>query len=726
MIGEIALKDRNFPRILSWKWGPEALQGSAHLDQMQELLRRSVFDLIHIAPSGTGKTLFDDDLRRRVREVLELARAQGRGVMLNLDLRSAAADFLQENPKETLGLMEIALLEPDAEGRASWQSSPFSLRDDEGNNLPFDHHETRVYTYERDEAGRLIPPSLCDVTSEYASVSAEREPSIRVEVHLAPDHQGRGLAVAAASQFRFPDPFSPRFREFFSKLFEACQEFQLMGAALEEWGFPPHPRPEQAFRRFWYSPRLANLYQERSGRALVQDLISGQASAAEGEEIAKEAWNRCLELIRQAQAEIEEWFYDRSKQAWGAKTFIGTHPTWYTAVPCHHTPELWRNGLHWWRARRDFAQTSGRVIFPIRTALAHKWGGAVFYNAWDTQGSRRVQSYFAESWENARFGGRTHARGYASPAQPTTVREVWPQGSLEQVSALEERIKFLNYFQRSAADCPVLVVMGYPAATNPSEAPDQREPWDLARGPWVDSHRLAQALWSAGFLCDLVPSYELDDGTLLVDRQKAQPRYGAQSYQAVVMAFPEFSREATLNFLDDCLERGVKLILVGRIRRDFYGREVRARFSRIVDRADYYTPDYRGPEALMEMLRSFGIEPNPIPGGCRLLDGAVIAANAGEVAAGSPLAVEFVLEGRRVSAQAEDLFGIKLGRGGEVERLFGCGLAEVKVDGDVVLKLEPPRHIVVERGEAGGYEVIEKVPGEEEKLGTISRLAELV
>ena len=70
--------------------------------------------------------------------------------------------------------------------------------------------------------------------------------------------------------------------------------------------------------------------------------------------------------------------------------------------------------------------------------------------------------------------------------------------------------------------------------------------------------------------------------------------------------------------------------------------------------------------------------------------------------------------------------GIKLSGAGEVERLCGCMLAEVKVDGKEVLKWEKPRHLVVERLADGRYEGVSRRGGEEEKTGTAESLSEIV
>ncbi|OGP58983.1 MAG: hypothetical protein A2V67_19960 [Deltaproteobacteria bacterium RBG_13_61_14] len=721
----IALKDRGFPRILSWKWGPDALSGSGHREKMEDILRRSGFDLIQIDPAGTGKTLFDDELRRRLAEVIELAHHRSRGVMLNLDPRPAAADFFQENPREMLGLIEIRRFPLGADGRASWESTPFELGEPGGLSFPFDHHETRVYAFDTDAAGRPVAGTLCDLTAEFATLSPEREPRIRVDVRVPSDHARRSLVVAAASLFRCPDLFGASFRDFFSKLLDACRSLKLDGISLEEWGFPAHPRPEQADRLHWYSQHLTQAYQERTGRDLVHDLIFQPAPPAGSESLEVEVPNRYLELIRQVHAGLEEWFYDKGKELWGPRTFIGGHPTGSAVTARHHVMEVWRNGLDWWQAKRDFAQSSEQTLLALRTALAHKWGGTVFYHLWSSLGERRIESYFRETWQNARYGGRLVALGYECPDPQGVVLELRCEGGLEQVSAVLERIQFLNYFQRAQPDCPVLVLMGYPAVSHPLTAVMRDGVRDLYCGPMAESYRLAQELWEAGILCDLVPSYEVEGGSLGLDRE-GRPRYGVQTYRAVIVAFPEFSRETTWHFLENCLERGVKLMVVGRATRDFYGREVKERFGKIIDRADFFSPDDPGPEDVIEMLKSFGIQPNPVRNGCRLLDGSVLVANPGEEGPGSPLGVDLMADGHRVEARCEDLFGIKLSGAGEVERLCGCMLAEVKVDGKEVLKWEKPRHLVVERLADGRYEWVSRRVGEEEKTGTAESLSEIV
>ena len=76
-------------------------------------------------------------------------------------------------------------------------------------------------------------------------------------------------------------------------------------------------------------------------------------------------------------AELEDDFYQTVKEVFGPEAIVATHPTWY---PFPGFREYKKNGLHWWAATRDWAQTDELTPFGVRTALAKKWDSPVWYN----------------------------------------------------------------------------------------------------------------------------------------------------------------------------------------------------------------------------------------------------------------------------------------------------------------------------------------------------------
>ena len=114
------------------------------------------------------------------------------------------------------------------------------------------------------------------------------------------------------------------------------------------------------------------------------------------------AINQYMELNWQRNAALEDNFYRILKEVFGPKAVLISHPTWY---PYPEQREYRKNGLYWWVAKRDWAQTDEVTPFAVRTALAKKWNSPVWYNQYYDY-MRDKNSYQLELWSSALAGGR--------------------------------------------------------------------------------------------------------------------------------------------------------------------------------------------------------------------------------------------------------------------------------------------------------------------------------
>jgi hypothetical protein len=109
-----------------------------------------------------------------------------------------------------------------------------------------------------------------------------------------------------------------------------------------------------------------------------------------------------MEMNWQRNAHVEVEFHRAVKDVFGHEALSATHPTWW---PTPNRNEVFKNGLDWWAAKRDLAQTDETTPFCIRTALTKKWHSPLWFNMYY---ARAIEPYGQELWSNVLAGGRVN------------------------------------------------------------------------------------------------------------------------------------------------------------------------------------------------------------------------------------------------------------------------------------------------------------------------------
>jgi len=691
-----------YPHIIYWKWNDEEWEGKFR-EGIEDIIRRSPFDLIYISLVWCKRRLLDDESLLKIKEAADILHKAGRGLMLDIDVRQERWEFARRYPHSLLGLVKTEVIELDSKGRGSVVSKCGGTGDHYGDYPVVDSRLLCALAF-AGEDGWYRKDTLRDITSECRVV--DRRPG-EIKVDIDAGNAGKMRAwIAFLHYFEYPDLFSPHLLPFLEELLDKYRDVPLDGAAMDEFGFIPHPGYDfsSAWRSPWYSENMAKAYESFCGRNLLLDIFMNQfAPEGEAGEQVK-AIEYYYEFIRGRVVEIENWFYEEVKRRWGREAFVGVHPTWFAIHKSDCACEIWKNGFDWWEAKRDFAQTDEICIYPIRAALAHKWDSPVWYNMWYSMGKLDVESFWEEAWENLRYGGRMHTLGYAAEREARNVLELKKAGFLESVAKIEERISYIDMVQEKAVKTYLLVVFGYPAAVNWLENGLEEGRWFMDRGVIHDAFALANALWEKGFLCDLVPSYEIDNGSLR--REGGRLIYGEAEFDTLIFLYPQFSKRETLAFLKKFAESGGRLLLVGDCSMDFEGEDVGEDFARLKEKTFKYFDNMPSFEEIEKVLCEIGVERAPSKDGARLLDGSFVCAVRGRVPAGTPLRVDVQIDGVRIQAECEDLFLIRLSGGGRIEKLAAPALRMLEIDGKRVYEKGKGEDIVISGGEVliGSFE----------------------
>lgn len=673
------------PVIFYWKWREEAIRGGNLERHLSNMIHRFSFDLLYVSYHHLRRAFDDVDLMATAARCRKKLAEHGRKLLLDVDIRREFDGFSRRYPGVDTYVTRFLEVELDENGAGELKVQDIVHQRSRDKLAPPDgDYVIRAWAF-RETDGRCYEPStLREITNDVRMTSKDLDGDgtwiKRIVVNAGRANGGKKALVFPAYRHLLPDPFSPQFSEYYSYLFTVAGRLDLDGVALDEYGYNVVIEGEEGsffVQHYPYTPYLSKEYGNITGRALEDDLLHLAYAPSGNEGAALKVIDAYLQVLRDVMRRNNDWFYRTAKDTFGEETFVGVHPTFW-GDPSDFTIDILLNGIDWWEVRRDYAQTDEMVVMPIRLALAHKWGGLVWYNMWYSQGSLVMDTYYRETWNNVRFGGRTHYLGYECPNEPG-VFTLKHEGLLESLDRMERRVAKVNAFQQSQPDSRVLIVFGMEAVTN----------WRLNghtdgrllrnRGQLGKVLKFAESLFESGYLCDLVPSTEIANGDVSLVGGSA--RYGTQSFDAIIYLLPECIDRGVLQFLARYARRKGKLILHGRCTYFNDGRRATDEFAALLTGVEHYFADAMSTRDAMAILKKWNVPGNMPPGGCLYQDGSVIFTAPGVMENGNPLQVDCVVAGHRICFEGEDFLCLALGEEGRVARQASGSTGFLSVDG---------------------------------------------
>lgn len=676
------------PSVGCWFWNAHDNEPVNHAKILDSLSSHASFDLLTTSPRlpRSFGEITDEAWRVQTAAAAAYARQRGIGIVMDLDVRLARAAFQKAHPDEMQEMLRLREVELKASGEVNFEVKSEMLDDHYtyGNTpyVPLYGRLLKVYAYRRGP-DKIKPDSVREITA--SCVRSETREEVRVTIPCSTDMAGHHACVIVTFGHFTPDVFAPHLLEFQRKIYRQYAEAGLAGVCKDEWGFPPCFDGCPTKNDFWYSKATAEAYRARTGgRDLIRDCLLMCFSETGRERERQAAINHYMEMNWQRNAAVEDDFYRATKEIFGAQAVVGTHPTWW---PFPDSREFKKNGLSWWAATRDLAQTDEVTPFSVRTALAKKWGSPVWYNMFY---SGAMADYEIAVWAAALGGGRINFH----PLYPYPHERGWNYGNLLTGSLMRAqcRIRLLDYVAKSPIDCPVAVVFGHLGAMN----------W---AGPGYDDVglALADALWRVGYYADLIPSSEIASGALSVSAS-GFVEYGKakQPYAAVILYHPEFERPATAELFRRATLGRTALFRVGDWTRGFDGQPFDGKEALPAAMAPFPDADSCA-TAVIARLRELGRSSHtaagetigwdrrtaapPRAGQHRLIDGTRVIVAGAEAVAGDLIKTALAIDGHSVEVDALGVVAVKLGKDGVPERLAAGGLRHFKA-GQFEIRLE--------------------------------------
>jgi hypothetical protein len=710
------------PEMGVWGVNDQTMQPDGYKPFLDMAGKHSAYGHITTTLRVSHHELTWPETHRPIKELTEYARRYGIGVAMDLDVRLARKAFMAAHPDELQGMLRLREIELGDTGEASLQIKSSVLTDHYTNlsaekYVPVTGKLVRVYSYVKGPNG-IRQGTLQDITSS-CRVATESKDEVAVSIPLSEATRGRTACVMALFDLLTPDVFAPHLLDYHRMIYKRYADIGLSGACKDEWGFPPDSTGCPAHNDFWFSRFYADAYaKEMGGRDLVADCLL-MCLGEEGRQAERcHAINAYHEMSCRRNGEVEDAHYRMTKAFFGKDAIVATHPTWW---PNPDPREFKKNGLDWWISTRDIAQVDEVTPYCARTALAKKWPCPLWYNMYY---SKNYEDYVSELWSAALAGGRINYH----PIYPCEGTPAWRMHGLltGDLMRANSRVRLLNFITKAPVDSPVAVVFGHACAMN----------W---AGPGCDDVglKLTDTLWKAGYYADLIPTSEIENGSLRV-QSDGFVHYGKQRYAAMVLYHPEFEKPSTAEFLKKAailhhpepvlhhpepvphhpepVEGGTALYRIGDWTRGFEGKPYDARLggSLSLPMADIETCA----GAVVDHLKKARIEPNtpatrtigwdraslapPRAGVSRMIDGMRVIVEAERSVAGDPIQKTITVDGHQVTIDAVGIVGIRLTRDGKLDALAAGGLKHLEV-GDLALDLAQRVDVAIWRDESGKF-----------------------
>lgn len=670
----------SWPSIGCWFWQKEEFTGDGYKRFINLHAQYSPFKLLTTSLRYPGD-LTDPEVYKRIKAASLYAREKGMAIVMDLDIRLARDSFRAKYPEELQQIVFIREFPINKKNPSSIAVKGLGLGDHYTyGRTPYDvvgAKLLRVYSYQKKDS--MIQSGTVKDISDRA-VAVQSGDSVHITINGTIDGASTACAMVAFT-LNTPDVFAPHLLSYQREILQQYADASLAGACKDEWGFPG--RSSTPADELWYSAGMAKAYTRlRPGRDLLRDmlLMSKGETGEEPERVA--AVNGYMEMYTIRNGEIETDYYHAIKEILGKDAMSATHPTWF---PYPDNREVFKNGLDWWISKRDIAQTDEATPFSVRTALSKKMYSPLWLNMYY---DKTIGPYYKDIWRAALAGGRLNYH----PLWPVPAGQLKASLLKDSLMLAESRVSLLNYIAETSPDCPVAVVFGHPAALN-----------------WTDKKvfadvglNVANALWKAGYYADLIPSSEIVNGSLIINKN-GKVQYGPQQYEAVIFYHPEYDKRPVADFFKKAGESGkTALFRVGNWTIDFDaqpfdGNGVMGVPVRNADTLSVVS-------LVMEVLKSrnipvqtegeehtvSGFPASVMPkaeGQLKLIDSTRIFISGEHNLSGDAILQKVNIDGYQADIDAIGVAGIRMNRKGEVEAL-ACGGLKTFQGGGLNIQLE--------------------------------------
>jgi hypothetical protein len=680
---EDPIRNEHYPELLYWFVTPETLAPQRYTRDIQHISHDTVFDFPFLTARNGVNFLDSKPAHDAVAGIVKEGHENGLRIGATLVLGGGdAAKSSTPDDEQTVVADGESLLGAQGNGTAEAVAKLRSM-------TPTKTELLRAYAFRKTGSGEYDPATLTDVTDRAKSMSPQLG-TLSVSVNLGSQYAGYTIFVLATNWYGAVDLFSPAFTQWIHQAIDQYRDVPLDGTALDEFGYIRIPMvPTTPWRGHFAGKAFRERFEQATGRPLTQTLFETCYAPVGHPEVRIRAIDEYWDFLRKGPLDVENEFFNYSRQVFGDRNFAGIHNTFHNHLT---NDEAWATGVDWWTIPRQYGMSDEDLSLPLRMGLLVAHPGNIMY---DQFYGPDIHRFAVKAMNDARFNARLHYHGYNDTGRWGV--DLSSEPFLSQLNPVERKIRLLNQFNPAAPELPLLVVFGMPALLNWYPDESARNSFDVNGSLHIEEKVLE--IWNAGYRCAVVPSELIDNGSLKLDAMN-RPVLNGHTFRAIVYLYPQYAKRATLSFLERYTQRGGALMLEGNATRDFDGAPIEDVFSKVAARV-------RVTGFSVDKIAQLGVQPSPLRDmGGELEDGSIILTDLNSLEANQPKQFSIEVNGHSFSGAYVGVFALKAGANGRIDKLACGGCSSLSRDGHEVLRLASAADIVLTQNSSGSYEAV--------------------
>ncbi len=675
------LANVNHPQIGYWFITPSSLKENHYLVQLDSIINFSKFDLVFLS-ARNGVNFFDTKKMLPIFKAI-VEKAHQHHIKIGLQFfEDSKTPVAIDNTDRYITELEFDLND-NGVGEGAGESK--HVRSE---NLLIKSELLKAYAFKKTGNGFFDKASLTDVTDKCKWESPSKN---KVTIKLDGGLSLKGYAVYVALQhfYNFSTNFGNDASLRFTNVMAAYKTIPLDGICLDEYA---NMRPiskgdldkkKEVFRERLYSLPMAKKFKEHTGTDLEKTLFLMRYAPTGEASVRMKAINTYMDFMRKGPLFVEQNVYDSTKAMFGKKAFIAAHDTYHNKLT---TDEIWSTGINWWNIPREYGQTDEHTPLPTQMGIAFNYPNNVLYNMYY---HKDINKLTEKALTDLRYGIRTHYHAFNDIRWGISLEKT---EALAAINPVENCARLLNHFNPSLPEVKLLVIFGMEAIANwyPNEA--KRGLYDINDKLAIEEK--AVAIWEAGYANALIPTDLIEKNRLSV-LPDGKVKYNGHVFDAVAFLNPQYSKETTLKFLEELVNKKGKLLIEGSATNDFMGNDITKRVANLRSKvvADSFI------EANMSKL---GIVKNKVFSGCKNTDGSLVFTDFNSLKTNQLTNFSFQSNGNTFSGTYTGMIAIQLDKSGaNLEKLAANGFFELKKNGEAILTLEKPTDLFLSKSKKG-------------------------
>lgn len=659
-----SFSNSNHPQVAYWFFAPNMMSQAAYRGKVDSFAKYSKYTLIFLTARGCN--FYDAGTMHPVLKDL-VTYAHSKGLKIGLQIFKNDDNTRLEN---TDRLMQEGELTLDESGQGSYHVKAKGSRN---MNIILKSELFRIYAFKKTSEGFYNASSLKDITALATSTSDTG--NVSLSIHAGAAFSGYTAYILTQHYYKSCSNFSEQAKSTITNAFKAYADIPFDGIGLDEYKNMTIVRSMvlkdagDVFRERLYSLGMADKLKKATGMDPGRTLFD-MRYAPEGKPAVRiRAINEYMNLLRTSTLSIESAMYDLGKQLYGKNTFIGLHSTFHNNLD---GDEVWQTGISWWNIKRDYGHTDEETATPIQMGIGMCYPMNAMYNMYYNKSLERI---WTKALYDLRYGIRTHYHA-ANDVQGWGVSIDEPQ-ALEKINKVENAARLLNRFNPPFPQMKLLVVYGMESLCNWYPDTASRGLYDVNES--LDMDKKSMELWNNGYLNAAVPTDVIEDGRLKLDAA-GKPVLNGHVFDAIIFMGPQYSKAVTLNFLNNYVNKGGRLLIDGNARYDFYGNTLGDKWKNIVSRA--IATSYS-----LDNVSKLGINKNPLTDGVANGNGIYTFTSIESLETGAPATFSFTYNGNSFSGQYKGLAAIKVDAGGNLQQLAATRFLNLQRNGKEILHL---------------------------------------